>query len=61
MCHYKLVQWNIKESFGILNDNSDHVTLVQLKDSSGNVNHAVSITVSWIYYYNNKRALPLMK
>ena len=46
--------------FDIINDISDHVTLVQLEDSAGGVNHAVSITVSWICYSSYKIALPLI-
>ena len=44
----------------IFNYISDHVTLVKLEYSAGNVNHAVSITWSWIYDSNYERALPLM-
>ena len=47
-CHGKIVQWNIKEYFYIFNNISDHVTLVQLIDTSGNVYHAVIITGSRI-------------
>ena len=31
------------------NDISDHVTLVQIMDTTGNVIYAVSITVFWMY------------
>ena len=55
-----IVQWKNKGSFDIFNDISDHVTLVQLIDTAGNDNRAVSITGYWIYDYNYKRALPLM-
>ena len=34
--------------FGLLNGISNHVELVQLIDTDGNVNHAVSINVCWI-------------
>ena len=43
------------------NDISDHVTLVQLIDTSGNFNHAVIIIGCWIYDSNYKRALPSIK
>ena len=59
-CRYKLVKWDIKVLFDIFNDISNHVTLVQLIDTDDNINHAVSITVSWIYGSNYKRALPLI-
>ena len=45
----------------IFNDISDHVTLVQLVETSVNVNHAVSITGCWIYGSNYKISLPLIK
>ena len=53
-CRYKLIHWKIKGSFEICNDISDHVTLFQLIDTAVNFNHAMSITGSWIYDYNNK-------
>ena len=59
-CCYKPVQWNIKGWFDIFNDFSDHVTLIQLIDTSGSINHAVIITISWIYDSNYKRVLPLI-
>ena len=43
-----------KGEFDILNDISDHVTLVQILGKAGNVNHAVSITGCWIYSSNYK-------
>ena len=47
--------------FYIFNYISYRVILVQLIDTASNVNHAISITVCWIYYYNYKRSLPLIK
>ena len=47
--------------FDTLNEISDHVTSVQLIDTDGNVNRTVSIIRCWIYDYNYKRALPLIK
>ena len=45
---YKLVEYTNKGLFGIFNDISDHVTLVQLKYSDDNINRIVSITECWI-------------
>ena len=50
-----------KGEFDTFNVIRDHLTLVQLIDTDGNVNHAVSITECWIYYSSYKIALPLMK
>ena len=47
--------------FDVLNDISDHVTLVQLIKTAGNVKNSVIIIRCWIYDTNNKRALPLIK
>ena len=60
-CRYKLYSWKNKGSFVIFNDVSDHVTLLQLKDPAGNINHAVSITECWIYDSNYERSLCLMR
>ena len=38
---YKLEQWKKIGTFDILNNNSKYVTLIQLMDSVGNVNHAL--------------------
>ena len=41
-CQYKLKHWKSKGLFDILHCVSENVTLVQLRDSYGNVNHAVN-------------------
>ena len=58
---YEIVQWKKRGEFDIFNDISDHVTLVQMIYTYGHVNHAVSITRYWIYDYNYKLALTLIK
>ena len=40
---------------------SANVTLVQLMDSLGNVNHAISVVGSWIFDSNYERELVLNK
>ena len=40
---YNLTIWKKMNDFDILNDISEDVTLVQLMDSLGNVNHAISV------------------
>ena len=45
--------------FDILTDISIHVTLVQLMDSLGNLNRAVSVVGYWIFYSNYEKALVL--
>ena len=49
---YNVVRREKRGEFDILNDISDHMTLVQLIDTAGNINHVTSITVYWIFYYN---------
>ena len=49
---YYIKQWNIKGSFDILNDISEHVSLVKLMNRIGNVNHAVIIVVKLIFDSN---------
>ena len=44
-----------------LNDISDHVELVNMIYTSGNVNHSVRFTGCWIYGYNYNRAPSLIK
>ena len=46
---YKLEQWKKTGTFYILNNISKYVTLVQLMDSLGNVDHAVSVVVECIF------------
>ena len=43
-----------RSEFDVLNDISEHVTLVQLMETIRNVNHSVSMDRSWIYDYNNE-------
>ena len=44
---YNLTIWNKNDAFDILNEISENVTLVQLMDSLGNVNHAIIIVGHW--------------
>ena len=48
-----------KGSYDILKDISEHVTLVQLIHSLGNVNRAISVVGYWIFDLNCKKALVL--
>ena len=41
--HYSLKKYRKKGSYDILTDIGEHVTLVQLMDYLGNVNHAISV------------------
>ena len=41
--HYNLIKYKKKGLYNFLEDISKHVTLFQLMDSLGNVNHAISV------------------
>ena len=45
--YYKLNMFKHKGYFNILNKISEHVTLAQLMDSTGNVQHAISVVGCW--------------
>ena len=49
--------WKKNDDFDILNNISEYVTLVQLMDSLGNLNYAISIVGHWIFDSNYKKAL----
>ena len=49
---YKLEKWQNAGYFDILNNISKYVTLVQLMDSLGDMNHAVSVDGKWIFDSN---------
>ena len=51
---YKMVKWEKIGEFDILNDISDHVTLVQLIDTAVIVNNAVSVIGCWTYTSHKK-------
>ena len=42
-----------------MEDISENVTLFQLMDSLGNVNHAISVVGNWVFDSNYERALVL--
>ena len=46
--HYNLIKYNKKGLYKILEYISKHVTLVQMINSLGNVNHAISVVGNWI-------------
>ena len=54
---YNLTIWKKNDDIDILNYIRKYVTLVQLMESLGNVNHAFSIVGYWIFDYNDKKAL----
>ena len=52
---YNLKTWKKKDAFDILNVISEDVTLVQLMDLLGNVNHYISIVGHWIFDSNYEK------
>ena len=56
---YNLTIWRENDNFDILNEIIDNVTLVQLMESLGNVNHYISIIWNWIFDSNYRKALCL--
>ena len=50
---YNMKMWHKKDDFNILKKISEYVTLVQLMDSLGNMNHAINIVGYWIFDSNN--------
>ena len=57
--HYLLIKYKKMGEYEILENIKANVTLVQLMDSLGNVNHAISVVGSWIFDSNYERALVL--
>ena len=57
--HYSLIKYKKKGSYNILKDINEHVNLVQLMDSLGNYNHAISVVEYWIFESNYKTSLVL--
>ena len=51
---YILEQWKKIVSFGIMNNISENITLVQLIDSLFNVDHEVSVVVKWVFILTTK-------
>ena len=54
---YNMTIWKENDAFDILNDINEALTLVQLLESLGNVNHDISIVGNWIFDSNYKKAL----
>ena len=59
--HYKLIKYKKMGDYKILDDISANVTLVQLMDSIGNVNHAISVVGNRIFDSNYEGSLVLNK
>ena len=57
--HYNLIKYKKKGLYKILEDISEHFTLVQLMDSLGNVNNDISVVGYWIFDSNYEKALVL--
>ena len=58
---YNLTIRKKNDAFHILNDISENVTLVHLMYSLGNVNHDIIMVEHWIFDYNYKKALCVIK
>ena len=54
---YNPKKWKSKGGFDILNDISENFNSVQLMDTLGNVNHAISIVGYWIFDSNYEKSL----
>ena len=59
--HYSLMKYKKKGEYDILENISANVTLVQLMDLLGNLNHAISVVGSWIFDSNDEISLVLNK
>ena len=57
----RIKKYHIKRIFDIIDNISEHVTLVQLLDTAGNVNYALIIAVNWMFDSNYDKSLPLEK
>ena len=57
--HYNLIEYKKMCEYKILEDISENVTLDQLMDSLGNVNHAISVVGKWIFDSNYEKPLIL--
>ena len=57
--HYNLIKYKKMGEYKILVNISAKFTLVQLMDSLGNVNHAISVVHNWIFDSNYEKALVL--
>ena len=55
--HYNLIKYKKKGEYKSLEDISANVTLVQLMDSLGNVNHAISVVGNWIFDSNYEKEI----
>ena len=58
---YNIKLWNIKGDLETIKDISEHLKLVQLIETVGNVNHEVSIGRNWIFDSYYDKNLPLAK
>ena len=57
--YYSLSKYKKKGSYDIMIDISEHVTLVQLIDSLGNVNNYISAIGYWIFDSSHDKSLVL--
>ena len=55
--HYNLIKYKKMREYNFLEDISKNVTLIQLMDSLGNVNHAISVVGNWIFDSNYEKSL----
>ena len=54
-----MIKYKKKGLYKVLEDISENINLLQLMDSLGNVNHAISVLGYWIFDSNYEKALVL--
>ena len=54
---YNLTIWRGNDTFDILKETNENITLVQLMDSLGNVNHDIIIVGYCVFDFNYKKSL----
>ena len=57
--YHSLRKYKNMASYDILTDISEHMTLVQLMDYLGNMNHDISVVGYWIFDSNYEKSLEL--
>ena len=55
--HYNLKKHKKMREYKVLKDIIENFTLVQMMDSLGNVNHAISVVVNLIFDSNHEKSL----
>ena len=56
---YRVEEYTVWDNYDLFQNVSNHVTLVQMQDTSGSLSHCISVAGKWLFDANVERTMPM--